>query len=117
LGMIILDEPGKRVRWPELRQGLIDFFAIPWRNFKAIFTKAGADWSGFGQAIDLVIMPYFIGGLIPGFLIALVGYLLSKPLVVAYQNRRKGRLAGRLKKIREAAVEKFEQRKEKKDGK
>ena len=115
LGMIIMDEPGKRVGWPELRRGLGDFFAIPWRNFKAIFTSADVDWTGFGTAIDLVILPYFIGGLIPGALFGAAGYFLSKPLVVAYQNRRKGRLTAQFKKMRDVAAEKLEQRREKKD--
>ena len=110
LGMIMLDQTGGRVGWAELRRGLGDFFSIPWHNFKAIFTSAKVDWTGFGQAIDLVILPYFVGGLIPGLIFGGIGYYLSKPLVRAYQNRRKGRFTNRIKALRYKASERFDRK-------
>ena len=98
--------------WQFLRKGLGDFFGIPWQNFKAIFTARTADWTGFGEAVELVIVPYFIGGLIPGAIVGGIGYFLSKPLVRAYQNRRKGRFAKQIKQFRDKAVERFEKRSE-----
>ena len=110
LGMIMLDQTGGRVGWAELRRGLGDFFFIPWQNFKAIFTSAKVDWTDFPRAIELVILPYFIGGLLPGLICGAIGYYLSKPLVRAYQNRRKGRFAKRIKALREKATERFEKK-------
>lgn len=109
LGSMMLAQ-NAQVGWVELRRGLGNFFAIPWQNFKAIFTSATADWTGFPQAIELVILPYFLGGLIPGVLFGAIGYYLSKPLVRAYQNRRKGRFTKRIKDLRDKAVERFEKK-------
>jgi len=45
--------------------------------------------------------PYFFGGLVPGFITAIVIYFASKPLVKAYQQRRRGRLMNKIKEIRD----------------
>ncbi len=114
MGLFMLGRLPSETRWPEVRDGLVDFVAIPWRNFKAMFTKAEVNWNGFGEAIDLVIFPYLVGGIIPGFISAIVAYAISKPLVRAYQNRRKGRITARLKQIGSTAKKRFD-KKEAKD--
>lgn len=57
--------------------------------------RATPDWGklvAFGQ--DL-ILPYFIGGLLPGLAVGLASYALVRPLVAAYQSARRTRLAER----------------------
>ena len=115
LGMAMMDRPMGALGWDELRQGLGDLFLIPWRNFKAIFTDATADWTGYVQALDIVFFPYLLGGLIPGLVFGALGYFLSKPLVVAYQNRRKGRFTQGFKNIRSQVSQRIDRRKEEKD--
>ncbi len=50
------------------------------------------------QNIPTLVVPYFVGGLIPGITCAVVCYFLIKPIVRAYQNRRRKRLMALAKK-------------------
>jgi len=72
-----------------------------WYNFQALFTSVDADWTALGQFSRRILVPYFVGGLGPGLISALVAYYMSLPVIVAYKNRRKGRLAQRLRARRE----------------
>lgn len=76
-----------------------------WHNFKAIFTEAEADWSGWGVFYDDVLWPYFIGGIIPGIIAASVCYYLTVPLIRAYQKRRRGIIAKKLATLKKKAAE------------
>lgn len=50
------------------------------------------------QNIPTLVVPYFVGGLIPGIVSALICYLLVKPMVSAYQQRRQKRMMARARK-------------------
>ncbi len=67
-----------------------------WHNFKAIFTDAQADWSHLRVLYDEVFLPYMIGWIVPGIIAATIAYYISRPLITAYQNRRKGALKEKL---------------------
>tara|TARA_R110002096_G_scaffold138378_7_gene292027 strand:- start:6516 stop:7118 length:603 start_codon:yes stop_codon:yes gene_type:complete len=69
-----------------------------WRNIQAIFTPELAHWNRLHNFFRDVFLPYLVGGLVWGVIAALVGYYLSLPLIIAYQNRRKKKLAARLAK-------------------
>lgn len=43
--------------------------------------------------IDLIFLPYLVGGIIPGLITALASYWLLGPIVAAYQERRRKKLA------------------------
>lgn len=61
----------------------------------SLMGRATPDWgklAAFGQ--DL-ILPYFVGGLLPGLAVGLAFYALVRPLVAAYQSARRTRLAER----------------------
>ena len=56
------------------------------------------DASGFSVSwlwdnLDLIFLPYLVGGVLPGLITAGACYRLSLPLVAAYQKRRRERLA------------------------
>lgn len=84
--------------------GVIDAFigAIGdlWHNFLAAFTSARADWQNLAVFYHEVFLPYLVGGLINGVLLSIVAYYTMLPILVAYQNRRKGRFKERLEKLR-----------------
>ena len=67
------------------------------QNVLAFVKGVDTDWSRLEIFYQEVFFPYMIGGIIPGLIIASMGYYLSEPIIRAYQNRRKGFL---LKKLR-----------------
>jgi hypothetical protein len=100
LGSHILGERGGI----PLRQ-IVDSFARAsvelWDNFTALFLDHSAHWGSLILFFHHVFWPYFIGGLIPGLISALIGYYLSLPLITAYQKRRKKKIKERIEKLRE----------------
>lgn len=73
-------------------------------NVVAIFTPAHTEWGRLTTFFTDIFLPYLVGGIVPGIVAATACYYLSLPLLVAYQNRRKGRLAERLAKLRRKKV-------------
>lgn len=53
--------------------------------------------------VELIFVPYLVGGILPGLLCSVVCYWIIGPLVEAYQNRRRRKLAEKAQAIREAA--------------
>jgi uncharacterized protein (DUF2062 family) len=52
-------------------------------------TQVFGDFEGF---LDRLFLPYLLGGIGPGLLAASVAYLVLRPIVAAYQTRRRSRL-------------------------
>jgi len=75
-----------------------------WDNFLSIFTPAQADWMRLGVFWDEVFYPWLVGGLVPGVISATVCYYLAVPLIRAYQNRRRGKLAAKIDAMRKKAM-------------
>lgn len=71
-----------------------------WANFRALFTDADPDWNRMRVFYYAVFRPYMIGGLVPGVIAGLVGYMLTLPAVTAYQKRRVKKLQARFEKRR-----------------
>lgn len=59
-----------------------------WLNFKAIFTDQVADWDRIQRFYQRIFLPYAVGGLVPGVIGGLIAYVLSRPVITAYQKRR-----------------------------
>jgi uncharacterized protein len=95
---------------PEKHKAILTLFGLAatdfWTNFKAIFTVAGADWGNLKQFFKDVFLPYLIGGTGPGIIAGIIAYMLSRPLIEAYQKRRKGELLRRWKERRAKAGKK-----------
>lgn len=69
-----------------------------WHNVIAIFTRDQAQWHGLGRFWHRVLLPYFVGGIVPGLVAALVSYYLTTPVITAYQKSRVKRLKKRYEK-------------------
>lgn len=69
---------------------------------------APAEGLGFGwlwQNIDAIFLPYLVGGVGPGLLAAGLCYTALRPVVAAYQDRRRTRLMARAReRVHRAAV-------------
>lgn len=63
-----------------------------YENFLAIFTDAPTHWAGMASFFQDVFLPYLVGGLIPGVVTACIAYVVSRPLIAAYQKARIARM-------------------------
>ena len=59
-----------------------------WRNFMAIFNDETMHWGGLVRFWHDIYVPYFIGALIPGIILSVVGYYVTIPIVKTYQKAR-----------------------------
>lgn len=71
-----------------------------WHNFKALFTPERAEWGQLLEFYNVVFFPYLVGGLIPGVIVATLAYILTVPLVRAYQVGRRKALQDKLEQLR-----------------
>jgi uncharacterized protein (DUF2062 family) len=63
-----------------------------WSSLKSLIGMGQAQWSDVGAFFVDVLWPYYIGGIPTGIVAGTISYLISRPLVSAYQNRRRRRL-------------------------
>lgn len=71
-----------------------------WHSFLSIFGLSEPAWADVNEFFKGVFWPYFVGGIIPGAVSAVIGYFLSRPLITAYQARRRMRMRKRAEKRR-----------------
>lgn len=65
--------------------------------------------------LDAIFLPYLIGGFLPGLACSTVCYFLARPVVAAYQNRRRIKLMARAKeRMKHAAAARREKAAERK---
>lgn len=100
LGWFLLGRGDEVAVWSSIRHGFGEAFRDLRQNFVAMFTSAEPEWTGLLEFLREVFLPYLVGGAMPGFVISVLFYLGMRPLVSAYQKRRKGRLLAKLKEIR-----------------
>lgn len=75
-----------------------------WRNFIAALTAGELNWGRLDQFFSNVFLPYLVGGFFPGLLMGIIFYILSNPVIAAYQKARIARLKKRFAKKREKAI-------------
>lgn len=73
-----------------------------WSNFGTIFTRETVEWRRLATFFDAVFWPYLVGGLLPGFVAAIIVYYVSYPLIHAYQRARMVRLQRKIARMRAA---------------
>ncbi|QQA43265.1 DUF2062 domain-containing protein [Pelagovum pacificum] len=71
-----------------------------WRNFMTLFNGSTPDWYRLSIFYHEVFLPYLVGGILPGIIVASVGYYLTLPVIRAYQNRRRKMLRAKLDKLK-----------------
>lgn len=69
-----------------------------WHNVIALFGPETMHWAGLADFWRNVYVPYFIGALVPGFVLSLGFYYATIPLVAAYQHGRAAKSSERLEK-------------------
>lgn len=76
-----------------------------WYNIEATFTSATTNWDRLGDLFMRVFLPYLVGGIIPGLICAMIGYMATHRIIEAYQKRRIKRLRARVEKRRQDAAD------------
>jgi uncharacterized protein (DUF2062 family) len=71
------------------------FFTGLWDSLLSLFGYGDSEWYKVMRFFEDVIWPYFVGGLLPGLVAAIASYYLTRPVVAAYQTRRRARMLAR----------------------
>lgn len=66
-----------------------------WQVVLSVFGLATPDLEKLTGLFRDVILPYLVGGFVPGLIAAVASYYLLRPLVAAYQTRRRSKLMAR----------------------
>lgn len=66
-----------------------------WSSVMSYFGHGEPRWSLLLPILRDIIWPYFVGGLLPGIIAAIASYYLVRPIVGAYQTRRRSRMLER----------------------
>ncbi|MDH3669031.1 MAG: DUF2062 domain-containing protein [Paracoccaceae bacterium] len=74
-----------------------------WFTVKSWFGYGPSMMDGILGFLDEVFLPYLIGGILPGIVIAVISYWIVGPIVAAYQLRRRKKLAKRAEMARAAS--------------
>lgn len=106
IGLRIMGAERERGVLRKVQDALTHGVQTIWANTKALFGYEPSPWEGLVETFNSVLLPYTIGGIIPGLITGIAVYFVSKPLVEAYQNRRKGRLMERVREIQAARLAK-----------
>jgi uncharacterized protein len=78
--------------YKKLHEAVWDGFSGMWQVVGSWFGIGEAPWDKLYVFWNELLLPYMVGGLIPGLLVASLSYYLLRPLVAAYQHRRRVRL-------------------------
>lgn len=68
-----------------------------WETVLSLFGIGTSQWSKLHLFFYDMVWPYFVGGLLPGILASVIGYYLVRPIVAAYQERRRTKMLARAK--------------------
>jgi uncharacterized protein (DUF2062 family) len=60
-----------------------------WSSLLSLVGRGEPQWSRLEPFLEYVLWPYFVGGLLPGIAAAAASYWLLRPLIAAYQARRR----------------------------
>ncbi len=64
-----------------------------WETFLSLFGLGTSQWHKVAAFLRDIVWPYLVGGLLPGLVAAIATYYLLRPLIAAYQSRRRARMA------------------------
>ena len=66
-----------------------------WSSLMSLVGRGQPQWGRLEPFVDYVLWPYFVGGLLPGLAAAAASYWLLRPLIAAYQARRREKMLAR----------------------
>lgn len=66
-----------------------------WSSILSLFGYGDSQWRLLAPFFKDIFWPYFVGGLLPGLIGEIIFYYIVRPLVAAYQARRRARMLER----------------------
>ncbi len=78
-----------------IQDAFAQFFVGLWDSLLSLFGYGESEWYKVLLFVQDVIWPYLVGGLLPGLVGAIAAYYVTRPLVSAYQTRRRSRMLAR----------------------
>jgi len=66
-----------------------------WSSLMSLVGRGQPRWGQLEPFVDYVLWPYLVGGLLPGIAAAATSYWLLRPLIAAYQARRREKMLAR----------------------
>ncbi|PIB23256.1 hypothetical protein BFP76_09600 [Amylibacter kogurei] len=100
-GLWILGYARDETVWHKIKHGFGEAGRAMWGNVRALFGYEPSNWDGIFEFFSKIMVPYMVGGIIPGLITAVATYFISKPLIVAYQKRRRAKLLAKIQENRE----------------
>ena len=99
LGSWMLGQPGG-LQLPSIVGAFSNASIELWFNITALFTDDVAHWGSLMRFFRRVFLPYLVGGIIPGIITGAIAYMITHPIISAYQTSRIKRLKKRYEKRR-----------------
>jgi uncharacterized protein (DUF2062 family) len=66
-----------------------------WQSILSLFGIGESQWQKLSLFLNDIFWPYFVGGLLPGLIAAIAVYYITRPLIGAFQSRRRAKLLAR----------------------
>lgn len=73
-------------------------------NFMTLYNGQKPEWDNLQVFYNEVFLPYLIGGLITGTIVATIVYYFSVPIIRAYQHRRNRKIKAKFEAIKKKAA-------------
>lgn len=100
LGLWMMGAGHEERIWHKVKYGVVETWSTILANAKSLFGYPPSPWGGVSAFFYDVFLPYLVGGIVPGIICAAVMYFMSKPMITAYQSRRKGALMKKFQELR-----------------
>ncbi len=98
-GRAILGHAPGTSNFQMLTKAFREFFEVLWQSLLSLAGSGEAQWAKLTIFLQDVFWPYLVGGILPGLIAAIACYFLCRPVVAAYQVRRRARLLARLRAL------------------
>ena len=92
LGRLLLGRADGGSDWDAVMAAFGEGASAIWTTAQSWFGYGPSQLSGLVKFLDEVFLPYLVGGIAPGLLCALACYWLLRPIIAAYQHRRREKL-------------------------
>ena len=91
-GIAMLGMPNLAEQYGGIMQALGFGLSALWESMVAWFGFATPRWGEVWDFVKAIFIPYFVGGVPTGIVAGLISYFVSRPIVAAYQRRRRMKL-------------------------